>query len=70
MSTRLSVNISNDTARTLRELAEKNETSVTDIIRRAVSVYKLVEDNADDGKTLQLVDTANPKDVVTLALLQ
>ena len=66
MSTRLSVNISDETARALRELAERNETSVTDIIRRAVSVFKFVEDEVDDGKTLQLVDR---DEVVTLALV-
>lgn len=70
MSTRLSINISNDTARTLRELAEKNETSVTDIIRRAVNVYKIVEDAAAEEKTVQIVDRERPnKDVVTLALI-
>ena len=44
MATRLSVNINDETARALKELAERRETSVTDIIRRAVSVYKFVED--------------------------
>jgi predicted transcriptional regulator len=68
MSTRLSVNISNDTARVLRDLAERNETSVTDIIRRAVSVYKLVEDEVAEGKTVQIVDREE-NEVVTLALV-
>jgi hypothetical protein len=56
MSTRLSINISNQTARTLRELADKNETSVTDIVRRAVQVYDLVNGALDKGKTVQALD--------------
>ena len=68
MSTRLSVNISNDTARVLRDLAERNETSVTDIIRRAVSVYKLVEDEVAEGKSVQIVDREE-NEIVTLALV-
>ena len=66
MTTRLSVNITDDTARALRELAERNQTSVTDIVRRAVSVYKFVADEVEDGKKVQLADD---REVVTLALV-
>ena len=66
MATRLSVNINDETARALKELAERRETSVTDIVRRAVSVYKFVEDEVSEGKTVQLVDR---DEVVTLALI-
>lgn len=69
MSTRLSVNISNDTARILRELAEKNETSVTDIIRRAVRTYEIVERADEEGKVVQLVDEKSPEEVITLAIV-
>lgn len=57
MTVRLSVNVNDETAEALRALAEKRGTTVTEIIRRAVSVYKFVEDEVGDkGKTLQLVD--------------
>lgn len=43
MSTRLSVNINDATRDALLELADKNETTVTDIVRRAVSLLKFIE---------------------------
>lgn len=56
MTTRLSVNISDDVAAVLRELAEKDEETVTEIIRRAVSVYHFFDTARSEGKTIQLVD--------------
>lgn len=56
MTTRLSVNINDETAQALKELATRRGTSVTEIVRRAVAVYKFVEDEVGQGKTLQLVD--------------
>lgn len=57
MTTRLSVNINDETAAALRDLAERRGTTVTEIVRRSVSVYKFVEDEvAAGGKTLQLID--------------
>jgi len=58
MSTRLSININDETAAALKELAAKRGLTVTEVVRRAVSVYKFVEDEVGDGgKTLQLVDS-------------
>lgn len=59
MSTRLSVNINDETAKALKELADERGTSITDIVRRAVAVYKFVEDETATGKKLQLVDDEN-----------
>lgn len=57
MTTRLSVNINDETAAALKDLADRRDTSVTEIVRRAVAVYKFVEDEVGQkGKTLQLVD--------------
>jgi predicted transcriptional regulator len=56
MTTRLSVNINDETADALKELAKDRGTSVTDIVRRAVAIYKFVEDETGSGKSLQLVD--------------
>jgi len=53
--TRLSCNISDDTARTLRGLAEKHSTSVTDIIRRVTVTYGLFDTAVREGKEIHLV---------------
>ncbi len=58
-TTRLSVNINDETAKALRTLAEEEGTTVTEIVRRAVSVYKFFDDAKDDDKTIQLVDKDN-----------
>ncbi|MGB3764490.1 MAG: ribbon-helix-helix protein, CopG family [Ornithinimicrobium sp.] len=55
MTTRLNVNVNDDTAEALRKLAEEDGTTVTEIVRRAVSVYKFFDDARDQGKTIQLV---------------
>jgi predicted transcriptional regulator len=56
MTQRLSVNINDETAAALDELARKRQTTVTEIVRRAISVYKFIEDETESGKRLQLVD--------------
>jgi len=55
MTERLSINVSHTTAQTLRELAQAKATTVTDVIRRAVAVLKLLEDAQSDGVELHLV---------------
>lgn len=56
MTQRLSVNINDETAAALEDLAERRGTSITDIVRRAVSVYKFVEDMVASGKTVRVAD--------------
>ncbi|GAA4453020.1 ribbon-helix-helix protein, CopG family [Phytohabitans houttuyneae] len=55
-SERLSVNISSTTAESLRELAARNQTSLTEIVRRAVAVLKLLDDEQRAGSELRLVN--------------
>lgn len=60
MTTRLSVNINDETAVALKSLAARRDTSVTEVVRRAVAVYKFMEDEvALGGKSLQLVDDSD-----------
>lgn len=66
--TRLSVNISADTADALRELAERNGTSVTNVVRRAVGVYKFLDDQLDSDHHLQIVDKSK-NEITTIALV-
>ncbi|MGL5829447.1 MAG: ribbon-helix-helix protein, CopG family [Angustibacter sp.] len=69
MAVRLSVNINDETEAALKELAAKKGTTVTEIVRRAVSVYKFVDEQTGDGqKTLQLVGRASD-DVVSVAMI-
>lgn len=67
MTTRLSVNINDETAAALKDLAERRQTTVTEIVRRSVSVYKFIEDEVVDGnKTLKLVAPEGSETVVTV----
>ena len=67
MTTRLSVNINDETAAALRDLAKRRQTTVTEVVRRAVSVYKFVEDEVVDGdKTLKLVQSNGSETIVTV----
>lgn len=51
------MNIDAGTKRALEELSEREDVTVTEVVRRAISVYKFVEDELADGdQTLQLVD--------------
>ena len=52
---RLSVNISEATAQALRQLAAAKSTSITEVIRRAVAVLKILEDEQDLGAEIHLV---------------
>jgi hypothetical protein len=50
---RLSVNVALDVADAIEELADRHNTTITDVIRRAVSVYKFIDDEvAGNGKIL------------------
>ncbi|WP_328329960.1 ribbon-helix-helix protein, CopG family [Kribbella sp. NBC_00382] len=67
MTTRLNVNINDETAEALRQLADRRQTTVTEIVRRAVSVYKFIEDEVVDGnKTLKLVTQEGQETSVSL----
>jgi hypothetical protein len=58
MAVRLNVNINDETEAALKEMALKRGTTVTEIVRRAVSVYKYVDEEVlDEGKTMQFVDS-------------
>lgn len=60
MATRLSVNINDETTAALQELAQRRDTSVTEVVRRAVAVYKFLEDQvAGEDKSLRLVDAGD-----------
>jgi predicted transcriptional regulator len=55
--TRLNINLSEETAASLRELAEARGISFTEAVRRAIAIYKFVEDEVAAGNQVQSVDT-------------
>lgn len=63
---RLNININSETEAALLDLSERDEVSVTETVRRAVSVYKYVHDEVKKGKELKLVDS---DEVITLRLV-
>lgn len=67
MATRLNINVSDDTAQLLKDMASRNGTSVTEIVRRAVGVYKYIDDGTRNGKDVQIV---GDDDVTTLAIIR
>jgi hypothetical protein len=46
---RLSVNVALDVAEAIEDLASRHQTTITDVIRRAVSAYKFIDDEVTDG---------------------
>jgi Ribbon-helix-helix protein, copG family len=55
-SQRLNVNISASTMSTLTELAELNGISMTEAIRRAIQLWKLIDQETHQGREVQVVD--------------
>lgn len=59
--TRLSVNVALDVADALRVLAKRRGITVTDGVRRAIAIWKLVEDASAEGQQIQIFDPATGK---------
>jgi hypothetical protein len=55
---RLSVNVSTVTASALREVSASRHSSVTETVRRAAAVLKMLEDEEREGFEIQLVNRA------------
>lgn len=58
---RLSVNMNPETADALREIAKAYGVSITEAVRRAVSVAHFVEQQSRDGKSVQIEDPKTGK---------
>lgn len=67
MTARLNINVTDADAAWLRAAAARDETSVTEVVRRAVGVYDHIDCAVHAGKTVQIV---GPHDVTTLAVLR
>ncbi|WUJ73839.1 ribbon-helix-helix protein, CopG family [Kribbella soli] len=67
---RLSVNLAADAMEVLRWLANRRGLSLTETIRRAITVLKFIEDEVDKGNKLAVVETdANGQERVREILL-
>lgn len=67
--TRLNINISAEEASILTRMSEEQGTSVTNVVRRAISIYEYLDANlADKEHVLQIRDTKKGE-VTTLALV-
>lgn len=54
--TKISVNLSNEVIEVLREMAARDNVTMTEILRRAISTQKFLEDAQDAGKAILLRD--------------
>ena len=52
---KLNININDETEAALKELAARRGITVTETVRRAVAVYKFIEDEKDAGGKLQVI---------------
>jgi hypothetical protein len=65
---RLNVNLNAETAAALRELAEERDISFTEAVRRAISVYKYMNDEKQAGRHIQTTN-ADRGDVRELLMM-
>ncbi len=63
---RLNVNLNQETADALKEIADDAGISLTEAVRRAISVYKFVDDEIESGNRVQ---TVNPNGEVRQLVL-
>jgi predicted transcriptional regulator len=54
--TKISVNLSDEVLTALRELAERDNVTMTESLRRAISTFKLLQDAQREGKSVLLRD--------------
>jgi hypothetical protein len=53
---KISVNLSEQVVDTLREMAVDDSVTVTEVLRRAVSTHKFIEDAQREGKAIYVRD--------------
>jgi predicted transcriptional regulator len=62
MTVRLNVNLSDDVAAALKEIADKRGLTATEAVRRAIAWYKFIDEEVVDGnRTIQLVDKSSDR---------
>jgi len=69
MTTRLHINVNDETAIVLRELAEKKCITVTELVRRATSVYTFWADEVESGHRRAILEDENGRRTEVLPVL-
>jgi hypothetical protein len=54
---RLNVNLNTETADALKEIADHRGISFTEAVRRAISVYKFIDEETQEGRRIQTVNS-------------
>jgi hypothetical protein len=60
---RLSVNVAPDVGDAIDQLAKRHGTTITDVIRRAISIYKYIDDETTDGARILVEDKGAIREV-------
>lgn len=63
---RLSVNLNADSAATLRAMSQRRKVSITELIRRAIAIYKFVSEAQENGQKVQIVDGTTIKELLVV----
>ncbi|POH60314.1 ribbon-helix-helix protein, CopG family [Arthrobacter glacialis] len=65
---RLNVNLNKETAAALKEIAAKQQISLTEAVRRAVAVLKFIDEEKSQGRKIQTMDSQerNKREVVLM----
>lgn len=65
---RLNINMNEETAAALLELSQRKQISITEAVRRAVSIAKFFEDELAEGRKIQTMraDGGEKRDVVLM----
>lgn len=66
---RLSVNLAPDVAATFRDLCHAKRISITEGVRRAIAIWRFVEDEVDAGRRLAVIEEVDGKERVRELLL-
>jgi hypothetical protein len=66
--TRLNVNLNQETAAALKEIAARENISLTEAVRRAIAIFKFVEDEQAVGRKIQTMDAneSNKRELVLM----
>ena len=68
-TTRLSVNITNETAEAMRSLAKEKGTTVTDIVRQATGLLKFIDTELKDSDQILLIKNVRTNETSRIQLL-
>ena len=66
--TRLNVNLNQETAAALKAIAARENISLTEAVRRAIAIFKFVEDEQAEGRKIQTMeaDESNKRELVLM----